>query len=110
MKDLVNKLKNAGYIFKELKPLNLKDFGIRKRYKVYEGIDIKNRYSLIIEIDRKSRFLSKDALNILELISKISDEKKHSFKLNILYITSPVCSKAKTLLNGNGVKIVDASL
>lgn len=110
MKNIVEIFKNRGVVFKELKKLDLKKFGIKKRYEIFEGVDIKNRYYLIFVVDRKSRFVSKNVDDLLQIYQKISSIKDYNYKfLYTLFLTN-FCSKAKDLLIKKGFKIVDASL
>jgi len=110
MKNIVEFFKNKKLLFSELRSINLKDFGIKKRYKIYEGVDIKNRYVLIIIIDRKSRFLSRDAESILGTVEIIKEKKDHGYKLIYTLISSPICSKAKKILEDRGYKVINDSL
>lgn len=110
MKTIVEIFKKRKILFKELTLLNLKEYGIRKRYEVYEGVDVKNRYFLIFCVQRKSRFISKNAKELLEVFKKILENKNHTYKFIYVLFFSPYCSKSENILKERGLKIVDASL
>ncbi len=60
----------------------------------------KEFYSIFI-VDAKSRFIRKNANDLLELHSKLIDFQEHNFKKKELLISSPLCSKAKKFLEEN---------
>lgn len=108
MKAVIEIFKNKKSIFKELKAIDLKKFGIKKRYEVYEAVDIKNRYVLIFNVKRKSRFISKNARDLIEIYKNILDSKEHSYRFIYVLFFSPYCSKTKNILKEEGFKILDA--
>ena len=110
MKNIVEFFKNSGIIFKDFKSLDLKEFKIKKRYKIFEGVDLKNSFVIVVLIDRKSRFLIKDALSLIEVIDKIIEKKEHSYKKKFLLISSPICSKALEKLQKEKIETINASL
>ena len=89
-------------ILKELSDITPKT---RKKIKVYLGVDVKNIYYLIVESFTKSRFIMKNAKELIEFISPLSDI---NFKKNkkILLIESEICSKSKEFLKENGWRII----
>jgi len=97
MKEIVNLLQEHKLIFKSLKPISIKDLGSRKKINIYLGVDLKKYYACIIHINKKSRILSKEALEIMEFHKKL--EKFNDSKINkkYIYIQAPLCSKAKAL-------------
>ncbi len=102
MKELVELLKRKGLLLKELKPVDLKSLGIKKRVEAFEGVDISNRYVLILHIKRKSRFLRKDAEDLLQIKDLIQRSLNHGFKRFIAVVEAPFCSKAKEYLQKEG--------
>ena len=56
-------------------------------------------------VDRKSRYLRKDAQGFLDLKSAVERHRGHSLVGLVLLKGAPLCSKAKALLNENGVEI-----
>jgi len=95
-------LLDKNIILKELKDITPKT---RKKIKVYLGVDMKDFYYLLVELDTKSRFLLKDAKALIDFVAPLSDI---NFKNNkkILFIKSPICSKSKQFLKENGWRIL----
>ncbi len=93
---------NKKIILKELTDITPKT---RKKIKVYLGVDVKNIYYLIVESFTKSRFIMKNAKELIEFITPLSDI---NFKRNkkILLIESEICSKSKKFLKENGWRII----
>ncbi len=77
----------------------------RKKIKVYLGVDVNNIYYLIVESFTKSRFIMKNAKELLEFVTPLSDI---NFKKNkkILILESEICSKSKQFLKENGWRIL----
>ena len=84
----------------KLTPKPVSEFGIKGRKEVY--LDGKNCGVLI---DRKSRYLRKDANGFLDLKHALEKHQGQSLKGWVLLRTAPLCSKAKTLLEDAGVHI-----
>jgi len=97
-----DKLLQKNIYLKEIKDVTPKT---RKKIKIYIGVDMKNFYYLLVELNTKSRFLIKNAKELIEFVSTISEI---NFKNNkkILFLESPICSKAKEYLKNNGWRIV----
>lgn len=98
MKYIVEFLSKKNYIFKKLLKIDLKLLGSRKKIELFEGVDTKSNYVVIFKIDQKSRFITKNAKEIEELLEKLIKLKQHNYKKKILLISSPLCSKAKKYL------------
>lgn len=107
MKDLVIFLKKKGEIFPLLKILDLKEYGIKKRWEAYEAINQKNEYVLILKIVRKSRILVKDVEEIEKVSKELENHLHHRFKKRYLITTAPLCSKAVQKLKEHGWKVYD---
>ena len=97
-----DKLLDKNIILKEIKDITPKT---RKKIKVYLGVDMKDFYYLLVELNTKSRFLIKNAKEMIEFTTPLSNI---NFKNNkkILFIESPICSKAKKYLKENGWRII----
>ncbi len=102
MKELTSYFVNKNTIFKELNKVEPKELGSRKKISIYSGIGIDKNYYAIFVLNAKSRFLRKNANDLMQLYSNLIDLKKHNYKKKILLISSPLCSHAKKLLNDNG--------
>jgi len=102
LKDLTNYFVNKNIIFKELNEVFPKDLKSRKKIKIYDGIGIDKNYYAIFILDAKSRFLRKNANDLMDLCNKLINLKEHNYKKKELLISSPLCSHAKKLLKDNG--------
>ena len=102
MQNINEKLFNKNIVLKEIKDITPKT---RKKIKVYLGVDMKDYYYLLVELNTKSRFLIKNAKDIIEFVSSLSSI---NFKKNkkILFLQSPICSKAKEYLKENGWRVL----
>lgn len=85
-------------IFKNLEIVETKNLGSRKKIDIFSGTSLNSDYIAIFKIDSKSRFLIKNAQELEELFVKLKAYKGHNFKKKYAIINSPLCSKAKTLL------------
>jgi DNA polymerase-3 subunit alpha len=63
-------------------------------------VDMKNNYYLIVKLNKKSRFLMKDAKELLEFLAKIKKIKDINFKYKkrVLLLSGEICSKTKEFL------------
>ena len=78
----------------------VQDFGVSGRTKVA----VTSTHCGLL-IDRKSRYLRKDAQRFLSLKSAIEDQRGHSLAGLVLLRKAPLCSKAKGLLEDHGVTV-----
>lgn len=92
-------------LFKEIESIEPKSLGSRKKIAIYAGVGIDKNYYAIFIVEAKSRFLRKNADDLMMLCSLLVEYKEHNFKKKILLISSPLCSKAKSYLKENGWKV-----
>jgi hypothetical protein len=100
MKEIVHLLQEKKLIFKSLKPIEPKKLGTRKKIAIYLGVDLKKYYACILHIHKKSRILSKEALEIMALHQKLEVLNESKINKKYIYIQAPLCSKAKALFEG----------
>lgn len=105
MKELTHYFTCKNILFKELNTILPKTLGSRKKLEIFTGVGIDSNYYAIFIVDSKSRFIRKNAEDLLELYGKLVDFKEHNFKKKIVLISSPLCSKAKAFLKENGWKV-----
>jgi len=105
MKELLDLLQSKNLLFKSLKPIDLKRFNSRKKIDLYLGVDLKKYYACIIHIKKKSRILSKEALELMEFHQKLERLNESKIKKKYIYIQAPLCSKAKALFKDEGWKV-----
>jgi len=105
MKEMVEYLQKKNLIFKSLKEVTPKELGSRKKIALYLGIDLKGYYTVVMEVEKKSRVLRKEATELMDLHEKL--EKYIDSRINKKYmiIKAPLCSKAKALLEENNWKV-----
>ncbi len=108
MKDVVEYFGSKDIIFRSLKPINLKDLGSRKKVSIYLGVDLKDYYTMVILIDKKSRILRKEAGELMELHHSLERLTGAKILKKYIIIKAPLCSKAKLVLkeNGWGVEVI----
>lgn len=97
MKEILHILQEKKILFKKLKPIELKALGSRKKINLYLGVDLKKYYACIIHINKKSRILSKEALELMEFHKKLELLNDSKINKKYIYIQAPLCSKAKAL-------------
>jgi len=108
MKEIVEYLQKKQLIFKSLKSITPKELGSRKKIEIYLGVDLKAFYTVVMCIEKKSRVLQKEALELMllhETLEKYIDSTIHK---KYIIIKAPLCSKAKALLEENGWKVWDS--
>ena len=98
MKEIVDFLQEKKLIFKSLKPIELKTLGSRKKINIYLGVDLKKYYACILHINKKSRILQKEALELMSLHEKLEILNDSKINKKYIYIQAPLCSKAKALM------------
>ena len=92
-------------IFKKFERVEPKELGSRKKIEIYYALGVDKNYYAIFKLEAKSRFLKKNAEDLITLLGKLIDLKDHNFKKKYLLISSPLCSKAKAFLKDNGFKV-----
>jgi len=105
MKELVEYLNQKNIIFKSLKEILPKELGSRKKVSLYVGIDLKGYYALVMQVEKKSRVLQKEAGEFLALHEKLESYIDSKVTKKYIIINAPLCSKAKALLEENGWKV-----
>lgn len=98
MKDLTKYFLDKEILFKDLKEVFPKELGSRKKIEIYSATSTSKDYYAIFVVDSKSRFIRKNANDLLDLYNNLVDYEKHNFKKKVLLISSPLCSKAKKFL------------
>ena len=98
MKDIIKNLLTKKIILKKVEQFDLSQLGTRKKILLFDGVDTASNYTAIFVIEKKSRFLQKDALELENLYEKLVEYKGHNYKKKILIYKMPICSKALKLL------------
>ena len=105
MKALVEYLNHKNIIFKSLKEIQPKELGSRKKVSLYVGVDLKGYYALVMELEKKSRVLRKEAADLMELHAKAEKYVDSKITKKYIVIKAPLCSHAKAMLEENGWKV-----
>lgn len=105
MKALVEYLNQKDMIFKSLKEIMPKELGSRKKVSLYLGVDLKGYYVLVMELEKKSRVLRKEAGELMELHEKVEKYMDSRITKKYILIKAPLCSHAKAMLEENGWKV-----
>lgn len=98
MRELTEYFNKKDILFKEITQIEPKQIASRKKIKIYVATSIKNEYYSIFIVDSKSRFIRKNANDLIDLNNKLIAFQEHNFKVKELLISSPLCSKAKKFL------------
>ena len=101
MKDLTKYFLDKQVLFKDIKEITPKELGSRKKIGIYVATSVSKDYYAIFIADAKSRFIRKNANDLIELCDKLAKFQDHNFKKKELLISSPLCSKAKKFLKEN---------
>lgn len=105
MKNLVEYLNHKNIIFKSLKEITPKELGSRKKVSLYIGVDLKGYYALVMDLEKKSRVLRKEAEELMLLHEKVERYIDTKITKKYIIIKAPLCSKAKLLLEERGWKV-----
>jgi hypothetical protein len=105
MKALVEYLNHKNIIFKSLQEIMPKELGSRKKILLYLGIDLKGYYALVMEVEKKSRVLQKEAGELMLLHEKLEQYVESKITKKYILIRAPLCSHAKAMLEENGWKV-----
>lgn len=107
MKRITEHFAKKNIIFKEFKEVSPKEINSRKNIKIYVGSGIDMKFYAIFILEQKSRFLRKNADELMNLCEDLARFVGHNFKVKELFFNGAMCSKAKEYLKDNfwGVKI-----
>lgn len=102
MKSLIHYLNEKELHFKNLEKIEPKILGSRKKIEIYDATHIDSSYYAIFILESKSRFLRKNANDLMQMLEDLKSYKGYNYKYKMLIISSPLCSKAKALLEDEG--------
>ncbi|NKQ40271.1 MAG: hypothetical protein HF962_01720 [Sulfurovum sp.] len=105
MKEIVEYFGKKGIVFKSLKTIKVKDLGSRKKVDIYLGVNIKEYFVMLLNIEKKSRILKKEVNELIELHLKLESFIGSKIVKKYILIKAPLCSKAKVMLEENGWKV-----
>jgi len=102
MKEITEYLRRKNLIFKSLKKIKSKELGSRKKVEIYLGVDLKGYYTIVMQLDKKSRVLQREAHELMELHRRLEQRIEAKITQKYILIHAPLCSKAKVLLEAHG--------
>jgi len=102
---MVEYLQKKNLVFKSFKEIAPKELGSRKKIALYLGVDLKGYYAVVMEIEKKSRILRKEAQELMLLHEKLEKYIDSRISKKYMIIKAPLCSKAKALLEEHGWKV-----
>ena len=105
MKEIVEYLQKKNIIFKSLKEITPKELGSRKKIELYLGIDLKDYYTLVMHVEKKSRVLRKEAGELMNLHEKLEKYIDSKITKKHIIIKAPLCSHAKAMLEEHGWRV-----
>lgn len=105
MKDITQFFAKKNILFKDFKEVLPKELNSRKKIQIFVGTTVDLKFYAIFVVDSKSRFIRKNADDLMELCQSLSSFVRHNFKVKELLISSALCSKAKEYLKEFGWSI-----
>ena len=105
MKQIIDYLQQKNIIFKSFKEITPKELGSRKKIGLYVGVDLKGYYTVVMELEKKSRVLRKEVGDLLLLHEKLEKYIDSKIKKKYIIINAPLCSHAKKMLEEQGWKV-----
>ena len=107
MKKIVDLLCANGILLKSLNKIDLAILNSRKKVKIFSGVTDKNYFIVIINVEQKSRFVVKNAKEIIDLEKRLEVVENHIYKKKYIVFSSPLCSHAKEFLIQDRWKILE---
>ena len=104
MKSVLEKI-GSGTLFASLVTIDKTVLHTRKKMTILSGIDLKSFYHLMFDMEQKSRFVMKNAKEILALEEQVVLHVNHRFKHKHLLLNAPLCSHAQKYLEEEGWRI-----
>lgn len=98
LKELTKYYLDKDILFKDIEEVSVKNLNSRKKILIYVATSVSKEYYAIFIINSKSRFIRKNAEELMMLLESLISFKGHNFKRKELLISGPLCSKAKKFL------------
>jgi uncharacterized membrane protein YjjP (DUF1212 family) len=102
LKAVVEYFSKKEVLFKSFKGIDKTLLKTRKKVVIFASTDTRGNYHSVFKIDQKSRFLIKNAIELVELEEKLQQLEKHNFKYKHLIIGEAICSKSINYLKERG--------
>jgi hypothetical protein len=105
MKEITTYYSKKNIIFKEIKEVLPKEIKSRKKIKIFVGTTIDLKFYAVFIMEQKSRFLRKNADELMDLSNNLASFVGHNFKVKELLYKGEMCSKTKEYLKEFGWSI-----
>lgn len=92
----------AKHLFSSFTHISPSVLGTRRKMVIYKGIDTAQYYHIVFSVDQKSRFGLKHASEMVDFEERLTLLMGHKFKYKHLFISAPLCSKARNVLQMDG--------
>ena len=102
MREIVEYFVKKGMIFSSMQSIDMRSLNSRKKVDIYLGVDMDGYYTMIIQMEKRSKILSKEALELMMLHESLERLKGHQITKIYILIKSQICKKAKLLLEDSG--------
>jgi hypothetical protein len=96
--EIQENLKNIGLEIDTMICIEPNKLNSRKKLEIYDVTTIKNVVLNIFVIKQASRFIRKNANDLISLLEKLEEFTNKKYNKNILFINAPLCSKARAFL------------
>lgn len=98
MREITEYYSKKNILFKEFKEILPKEIKSRKKIKIYVASGVDMKFYAIFVLEQKSRFLRKNADELMLLCDNLARYLGHNFKIKELLYNGEMCSKAKEYL------------
>lgn len=95
----------SSTLFSSFHPLDASSLKSRKKMALFGGVDTRNFYHIVFQMDQKSRFVMKNAHEVVDLERKMALHVNHNHKHKHLLLKAPLCSRAQKYLKEEGWRI-----
>jgi len=106
LKEIVELLIQNRIVLKSLEEIDKTVLGTKKKVRIFGGINEKGYYCVIFRIEQKSRILTKQIAEYIELEQKLETIKNHAYRYKYFIFEAPICSKAVKYIKDNNWKIL----
>ena len=105
MKEILEQL-GSKYLFKTFYAIDKSHIYTKKHLKIFTGVDLKDFYHLIFDVEQKSHFLLKHAQEIMALREEVITYTQRQYKYQHLILHATLCSKARRYLENAQWKVL----
>lgn len=104
MKRVLEKI-SSKTLFSSFSPLDKAILKSRKKMSLFCGVDTHSFYHIVFEVEQKSRFVVKNAQEVIDFEKAMALHVSHNYKYKHLLLCAPLCSSAQKYLKEEGWRI-----